>query len=362
MFTSIFTLRRVPVRHVIGTLAVLLAAIEVFVDWTTWVQLNISIVYGLPLVLAAAARSRRLLWGLTLALICATYVIYAQQIPAGGFSLHEPFFINRLLATVTALTTAGLLHALIIAFEAIDARGRSAEEASGRKTRLLASMSHDLRSPLTSITLLADLMQRSAGNPALALELRTLAEDLQKSTASLADLVSNALDISRLDLGHARLANTQFALNELLAEECRALKPLAEVKSLSLSLRPANPPVSLYTDRVKLARVVRNLLNNAIKFTDAGGVTLSAAIAADRAVVIEVADTGPGIAPENAERIFGEFARLQPGDPSTDGWGLGLAICRRLVGLIGGSVTVQNAPGGGSVFSVRLPLAAKLPS
>src|SRR4051812_19753617 len=174
-----------PVRRTLAVLAVLVALAEVFADWTTWLQLNLSNVYGLTLVLAAAVRNRRLLWGLTGALISATYIVYAHQISPGAFSLQEPFFVNRLLASVTALMTAALLHALITAFDAIDARGRAAEEASGRKTRLLASMSHDLRSPLTSISLLADLMQRSAGNPSLALELRTLAEDLQKSTGSL---------------------------------------------------------------------------------------------------------------------------------------------------------------------------------
>jgi signal transduction histidine kinase len=346
-----------PVRRTLAVLAVLVALAEVFADWTTWLQLNLSIVYGLPLVLAAAVRNRRLLWGLTGALISATYIVYAHQISPGAFSLQEPFFVNRLLASVTALMTAALLHALITAFDAIDARGRAAEEASGRKTRLLASMSHDLRSPLTSISLLADLMQRSAGNPSLALELRTLAEDLQKSTGSLSDLVSNALDISQLDLGHARLDDTRFALNDLLAEECRTLKPLAEMKSLYLALRPADPPISLCADRVKLARVVRNLVNNAIKFTSAGGVTISAAAAPGNAVLIRVADTGVGIAPGNVERIFGEFFRLPPAEPADDeAWGLGLAICRRLVGLMSGSVTVQSTPGEGSVFTVRLPL------
>src|SRR5690242_15284752 len=82
-------------RLVLGILALSLAAVEVLVDWTTWIQLNISLVYGLPLILAAAARSRRLLWGLTIVLIGITFVIYSVQIPPGLFSLREPFFVNR---------------------------------------------------------------------------------------------------------------------------------------------------------------------------------------------------------------------------------------------------------------------------
>lgn len=345
-------------KQFVAAVAVAVAAFEVFVDWDTWVQLNVSIVYGVPLVLAAGARSRRLLWCLAAVLVVATFVVYARQIGGAGFSPHEPFFINRVLASVTALMIAGLLHVLIGAFEALDARGRRAEEASGRKTRLLASVSHDLRTPLTSINLFADLIRRGAEDPSAARTLGELAEELQKSAASLSDLVADVLDISQLDSGNVGLHNSAFLLDGFIEEECRALEPLAAAKGLSLSFRTGSAPLRMQADRVKLGRVLRNLINNAIVFTAAGGISVAAYGEADGTVVIEVADTGPGIAPDDRERIFGEFVRLQPRGEGPGGWGLGLAICRRLVSLMGGTIAVQSAPDKGSVFSVRLPCMA----
>jgi signal transduction histidine kinase len=345
-------------KQFVAAVAVAVAAFEVFVDWDTWVQLNVSIVYGVPLVLAAGARSRRLLWCLAAVLIVATFVVYARQIGGAGFSPHEPFFINRVLASVTALMIAGLLHVLIGAFEALDARGRRAEEASGRKTRLLASVSHDLRTPLTSINLFADLIRRGAEDPSAARTLGELAEELQKSAASLSDLVADVLDISQLDSGNVGLHNSAFLLDGFIEEECRALEPLAAAKGLSLSFRTDSAPMRMQADRVKLGRVLRNLINNAIVFTAAGGISVAAYGEADGTVVIEVADTGPGIAPDDRERIFGEFVRLQPRGEHRGGWGLGLAISRRLVSLMGGTIAVDSPAGKGSVFTVRLPRIA----
>src|ERR671925_515107 len=104
--------------------AIGVAGIAIFVDFTTWIQLNISILYGLPLIVAAPARSRRLLWGLAGALLSTTFVVYYLQAPRGAFSFQEPFFINRLLASIAVLVTAGLLHAWTDAVDALEAQGR----------------------------------------------------------------------------------------------------------------------------------------------------------------------------------------------------------------------------------------------
>jgi signal transduction histidine kinase len=345
----------------VGALAVLLACVELFFDWQTWIELNVSIIYGLPLILAAAARSRRLLWSLAAVLILATFVIYFVQIQPGVFTVREPIFINRVLAAVELAFTAGLLHALIIAVDALDARGREAEEASGRKTRLLASVSHDLSTPLTTINVMADLIRRTADNPSLAAEIPGLAQNLQTNALSLSDLVSDMLDISYFDSGRVDLHESEFRLNDLVAEECRLLEPLAKAKGLTLSYQTAEPAIWLRADHVKLARVLRNLVSNAIKFTDAGSVSVSYALAADRALLIRVHDTGVGITPENLEQIFSEFTQLRSADRAgSQGWGLGLAICRRLVGLMSGEISVESQPNRGSVFTVRLPSARVL--
>src|SRR5881275_1282132 len=157
--------------RIVAAAAVLLAAVEVLIDFTTWVQLDISIIYGLPVVLAAAARSRRLIWMMTGGLVTATFTVYALQVPPDVFRIQEPFFVNRVLAAAALVLTASLVHALINAIDALDARRREldqqrmeAEEASDRKTRLLTSVSHDLRTPLTTINLMADLLKSGARN------------------------------------------------------------------------------------------------------------------------------------------------------------------------------------------------------
>lgn len=376
---------------VAGLLAVALAAVEVAVDWVTWIELNEAIVYTLPLVLAAMARSRRLLWGLTLFLVGTTFAVYAIQIGRGAFSLGEPFFVNRVLAAVTVLLTAGLLHAWTLALEKLDEQGhslrmqnerldaanrellrcqeeitrqnaeldrrrREAEEASGRKSRLLASVSHDIRSPLQAISLTAEVIRQTAADPGLAARVPGLAQRLLANARAMGDLVADVLDLSALESGRVELHETEFSLTEVLAEVCRRLLPLAQVKGLALTGDPADRPVWIRADRVKLTRVITNLVTNAIKFTETGGVTLTAARVADRGVVVRVRDTGVGMASDSLDRIFDEFARLRDvrRDPA-EGWGLGLAICRRLVDLMGGTITVESQPNRGTLFSVRLP-------
>ena len=338
--------------------AIVLAAAEVYVDWDTWIQLNVSIVYGLPLVLASLARNRRLIWILALMLFMATFAVYAVQIPPGSFAPHEPFFVNRVLASLTLLLSASLLHGLSVAADALEARRTEAEEASTRKSRLLASVSHDIRTPLTTINVMADLIRHTADDPALAAQVPELARSLQANALSMADMVSDVLDISAIDSGRVRLNESEFSLDELLALECRAFEPQARAKGLRLSLGLPRPPIRLRADKVKLARVLRNLIANAIKFTDVGGVTVHAAVVPGRLVLISVRDTGIGIAQDDLEHVFGEFAQLRnPGDDGKRGWGLGLAICKRLVGMMGGTIAVESMPGHGATFTLRLPAA-----
>jgi len=374
-----------------GVLAVCLAIILVFVDWITWIELNEAIVYSLPLVLAAMARSRRLLWVMTFLLFGTIFAVYAVQIQPGVFSCREPLFINRVLAAVTLLITAGLLHVWTVALDALDEQGlalkahneqldsanrqlhckqeeishkneelerlrREAEEASGRKTRLLASVSHDMRSPLQVLNLTAELILRTADDQALTGEVSEWAQLLQTNALGLADLVSDVLDISSIESGRVELRESEFSVEELLAEECRQMLPLAQAKNITLVAESSAPATWIRTDRVKLARILSNLISNALKFTESGGVTLSSCFTPERDVLIRVQDTGIGISTQHLVRIFDEFAQLpNPERDSPKGWGLGLAICRRLIELLGGTITVESQLNHGTAFSVRLP-------
>jgi CheY-like chemotaxis protein len=185
-----------------------------------------------------------------------------------------------------------------------------------------------------------------------------MAQRLQANALALVELITDVLDVARFDVGKVELQESEFALNELLAEEHRQLQPLAADKRLTLELDPPDRPLWVRTDRVKLARVLGNLIGNAIKFTESGTVRLGARLGPDRQVVIRVADTGLGIAPEHQAFIFDEFAQLRnPARDREHGTGLGLAICKRLAEVMGGSIAVESTPKHGSTFTVTLPAA-----
>jgi len=371
--------------------AIGLATVEAFIDAVTWVELDVAAIYGIPLLLAALTRSRRLLWTLAAVLTITTFVVYAIQIPAGTFGLSETFFVNRLLDAVAVLLTAGLLHVWIASVntvesqarlltiqneqletanaalqfheaeiarqnEELERRSKEAEDASARKTQLLASASHDIRTPVNTISLMAEVIRRTAENPALAAQIPKLAERLQTNAMSLADLLSTVLDNAHLESGHVKYHESTLSLNAMLAAICIDFEPAAQAKTLQLKVDMPEPAIWLRTDRIKLQRVISNLVSNAIKFTEDGGVTVSAALASDGAALICVHDTGIGIARQQLEAIFTEFAQVHIADTGgNSGWGLGLAICQRLVKLFGGRITVESSVSQGSVFKIRLP-------
>jgi signal transduction histidine kinase len=371
--------------------AIAVAVGEIALDSGTWVALDLASIYPIPLVLAAFTRSRALLWTLMALLAAATFTVYAVQIPAGGFSLEEPLFVNRVLDAIALLLTAGVLHvwmrsldireaqarllaeqnrklelanSILVAHEAqilrqneaLNQRHQEAEASSGRKTRMLAAVSHDIRTPVHTINLMAELIRRSAEDPSMARKLPGMAQRLQANATSLSALVSDVLDIAHFDSGRVELHETTFSLDELVEAKCRELAPLADARSLRLEARTQSTPLWVRSDRMKLDRMIANLVGNALKFTAEGGVWVSVHVDPDGAPRIDVRDTGRGIAPDQFVRIFEEFSQV--GDATDDpgqGWGLGLAICRRLAHALGAKIGVTSEPGRGSEFTVRLP-------
>lgn len=342
-------------RHrAVTVAAVIVAGALIAIDALTWIELNWPILFGLPLILAGLSGSQRLLWTLTALLMGTAFVVYVLQRPPGAFA-DDPWFFNRLMVEAEIAVTAIMVAVLMQALEVLMKRGEAAEAASRRKTRLLASLSHDLRTPLGTINLIAQLIQRSADDSAPGTKLKSLAEGLEKNVMSVSALLSDAIDISALESGRSALRETEFSLNDLLIEERERLAPLAAAKGLSLSVAPAEPDVRVLADRVKLARILGNLLSNAIKFTQSGGVHIDAARTGDGGLLLRVADTGGGVAPEDLARIFEAFVQAGDGSRSSEGWGLGLAISRRLAELMGCTIAVRSELEKGSVFTVRLP-------
>jgi signal transduction histidine kinase/CheY-like chemotaxis protein len=238
----------------------------------------------------------------------------------------------------------------------LDRRRREAEEASIRKTRFLAAVSHDIRTPANAINLLAELLRRTADNPPVTGEIPQLAGELQSSAAALVNLVTDVLDLARYDTGKMELNDTEFDLSAALADEVRQSLPLAQAKGLELKYVQPSVPISIRGDRIKIGRVVVNLLSNAIKFTSSGEVMLELSQMADHSPRIVVRDTGVGIDAENLPRIFDEFFQLRnPERDPAKGTGLGLTICKRLLDAMEGELTVQSEMGKGTTFTITLP-------
>lgn len=237
---------------------------------------------------------------------------------------------------------------------------RAAEQAAEAKARLLAVISHEIRSPLSTITMLAEILQQPGGDERQQKHLLRL----RSASRHLAELVNDLLDYSKLEAGRMPVDRREFSLRELIESVCQRLQGRAEQKGLPL-LAEVDPslPDRLIGDPLKLDQVLTNLVGNALKFTDSGSVLVRAAVVERHpdAVSIEVAvrDTGIGIAPERLSDIFEEFTQASPDITAQyGGTGLGLTISRKLLQLLGGDLHVESTPGQGSTFSFRLRVAA----
>jgi signal transduction histidine kinase len=242
---------------------------------------------------------------------------------------------------------------VVALYAELDEKSVQLRAASEAKSRFLANVSHELRAPVTAIIGLGRLLIDEASDPLTGEQGRQV-ELIRSSAADLLALVNDLLDLAKAEAGRIEPNLADVDLKAMFGQLRGTLRPLATRPEVDFVVdEPAVP--TLRTDEVLLAQVLRNLLTNALKFTAAGHVTLTVR-EVDDDVEFTVTDTGPGIPPELHERIFEEFYQV-PGSPalSGKGTGLGLPYARRLVGILGGALRVASAPGGGSVFTVRLP-------
>jgi signal transduction histidine kinase len=241
--------------------------------------------------------------------------------------------------------------------ERVAERTRALEAANQSKTRFLASASHDLRQPTAAIGLLVSLLRQQATAP----EVKELINMLDEAVASMESLLVGLLDISRLDAGAVKPEFQSVCLHDVFQAVRVHEKSAADAKGLSLRFRlpkgPHGSQLMVLTDPMLLHGVLRNLVANAIRYTQSGGVLVAARRRGKHRVRIEVWDTGIGIAPDQLGRIFEEF--YQVGNAARDrsrGIGLGLAIVRRTASVLGEQVTVKSRQGRGSCFAIELPL------
>lgn len=223
-----------------------------------------------------------------------------------------------------------------------------ADRANEAKSRFLAAASHDLRQPLAALSLYASLLRNAAALPA---NQRKLVANMQVCIDSLSELLSDLLDLSKLEAGVVAPMPSDFAISRVLESLATMHTPEAQAKGLGLRFRPSL--LTVRTDPVLLQRCLGNLVVNALRYTERGGVLVACRRRQGR-LWVEVWDTGIGIAPDKTAEIFEEFRQLGGGAQSK-GSGLGLAIVARTAALLGLRITVRSRPGRGSVFAIELP-------
>jgi signal transduction histidine kinase len=246
---------------------------------------------------------------------------------------------------------------------ALDRARAEANAANAAKSKFLALMSHEIRTPLNCIFLALDTLENAAGPD----EARTFAAMARTSGRSLQRLIDELLDLSKIDAGKLEFECVEFDLRRLLEEVLASHGRRAQVKGLSFGVRVAAPvPSHVRGDPLRFGQIVANLVDNAVKFTEAGSIEVAVAPrpggGAPPGLVplrVTVRDTGIGVKPAEQARIFDDFVQGEESTSRTRGGaGLGLAIVRRLVVLMNGMVAVSETPGGGATFSLDVDLAA----
>ncbi|MEA2672432.1 MAG: hypothetical protein QOG45_2652 [Chloroflexota bacterium] len=229
-------------------------------------------------------------------------------------------------------------------------------EISRHKSEFLANMSHELRTPLNAILGFSEILKDNLVGNLTPQQRQECLENIHTSGRHLLELVNDVLDLSKVEAGRMELSYETFAVSAAFREVRNVIRSLTERRELTLADDIQPPDLEVRADKSKFKQVMYNLLSNAIKFTPAGGRVWVHARADGAELVVEVGDTGVGIAAEHQELIFTEFFQVD-GEPThqVQGTGLGLSLTRRLVQLHGGSISVESGRGHGSVFSFRIP-------
>lgn len=230
-----------------------------------------------------------------------------------------------------------------------------AERANSAKGEFLAVMSHELRTPLTAIIGYEELLSDGITGPVTDAQKSQLGR-IKVSAGHLLELIDQILGFARADVGREKLNVQDVRLTEMLRSAASFVEPMAATKKITLTIKLPDDEIVIRSDPGKVMQIVVNLLGNAVKFTDRGGVTLRAERRND-AVIVDVIDTGLGIAPEHIEQVFEPFWQVEQAiTRRTGGTGLGLSVSRRLALVLGGDVTVSSTVGEGSRFTLILPL------
>jgi signal transduction histidine kinase/CheY-like chemotaxis protein len=228
-------------------------------------------------------------------------------------------------------------------------------EANKLKTNFLSNMSHELRTPLNSVIALSGVLSRRLAKQ-IPEEEHSYLEVIERNGRNLLSLINDVLDISRIESGMEEIETSQFDLCSAINFVTDMIQPLAAEKNIYLKNAVGDCKIQIATDGAKFRHILQNLISNAVKFTENGGVSISVKKLNDK-VAITVADTGIGISGEHLPHIFDEFRQADSGiSRRFGGTGLGLAIAKKYAILLGGSLNVKSVPGEGSEFILTLPI------
>jgi len=244
---------------------------------------------------------------------------------------------------------------VVALYAELDDKAAQLREASELKSRFLAYMSHEFRTPLGSIRSLTRILLDQMDGP-LTVEQTVQVKFVQSSAVELSEMVDDLLDLAKIEAGRVSISPAWFEMVDLFQAIRGMFKPLLMTDAVALVLEEPVDIPRIYSDNQKLSQILRNYISNALKFTTHGEVRVTARRSDDDFVTFSVIDTGIGIAKEHQATVFDDFTQVNsPLQKKLRGTGLGLSICRKIARLLGGETGVESEPGKGSTFWVRIP-------
>ncbi len=322
----------------------------------------------LPALLLIGQRVRSMRGGELAALLVAMGVVvvaggHDYLVQQGRLVITEIWWLPFATPLMVLAFAALMVGRVVLAMSQVEVLNQTLEQrvqqrtqalatANAAKSRFLAAASHDLRQPVVTIGLLVGLLREQLLAPAQ----RSVVAKVDEAVAAMESLLARLLDLSRLDSGTVRVRPQPMALQSLFDAVAAHEADAAQWKGLRLHVRPT--ALAVEADPALLEQILRNLVSNAVRYTDAGGLLLAARPAAGGQVRLQVWDSGRGIASDQQARVFEEFVQIDnPQRDRTQGLGLGLAIVQRSARLMGATLGLRSVPGRGSCFSLLLPAA-----
>ena len=251
---------------------------------------------------------------------------------------------------------------VVALYAELDENAVQLREAADLKSRFLSYMSHEFRTPLASITSIADILMGGLDGPLTPEQTRQV-QFVRGSVRELTEMVDDLLDLAKVDAGRISISAEWFEMVDLFSALRGMFKPIVASSTISLIFEETNSIPRIYTDDKKLSQILRNFISNALKFTSQGEVRVSAALIAKDKVEFAVSDTGIGIAKDHLPALFADFVQIDTRiQKRLRGTGLGLSLAKKFAQLLGGYVGATSEEGRGSRFFVVIPTHYKVPA